>query len=202
MTPIRYHGQLVNWKDDRGFGFIKPDDGSKEIFIHISELKRAGRRPKVGDQIIYEQSIGADGRMSAVRASIQGVSPQPPSSRQHARAHQQKLARAPQKSSGNLGVLGTGIGFTVLVVMVLSNINSSPRRDPSSTASITQSPTESITQPECNIKGNISVSTGKKLYHVPGMEDYDSTVIDRLKGEKWFCSEAEAREAGWRKAPR
>ncbi|MDJ0509665.1 MAG: hypothetical protein QNJ64_10490 [Crocosphaera sp.] len=56
--------------------------------------------------------------------------------------------------------------------------------------------------PKCNIKGNISISTGRKLYHVPGQQDYENTVITTEKGERWFCSEQEAINAGWRKAPR
>ena len=52
---------------------------------------------------------------------------------------------------------------------------------------------------DCNIKGNISVS-GEKIYHLPGQEYYYKTVIDESKGEKWFCSEDEAIEAGWRKS--
>jgi hypothetical protein len=31
-------GELTKWKDDRGFGFIKPDDGSQEVFLHLCEL--------------------------------------------------------------------------------------------------------------------------------------------------------------------
>ncbi|WP_292570386.1 hypothetical protein [Mesorhizobium sp.] len=54
----------------------------------------------------------------------------------------------------------------------------------------------------CNIKGNISYNTGEKIYHVPGQEYYSETRISLLKGERWFCSEAEARAAGWRKARR
>ena len=51
----------------------------------------------------------------------------------------------------------------------------------------------------CLIKGNIG-STGKRIYHMPGMEWYDRTRISSGQGERWFCSEAEARAAGWRKA--
>lgn len=54
-------------------------------------------------------------------------------------------------------------------------------------------------QGRCAIKGNIS-SKGEKIYHVPGQKYYDQTRISPHKGERWFCSEAEARRAGWRKA--
>ncbi|MEP0506801.1 MAG: thermonuclease family protein [Paracoccaceae bacterium] len=53
---------------------------------------------------------------------------------------------------------------------------------------------------KCSIKGNIS-SNGR-IYHMPGQEYYDKTTIRPGKGERWFCSEAEARQAGWRKARR
>lgn len=51
----------------------------------------------------------------------------------------------------------------------------------------------------CKIKGNIS-SSGEKIYHVPGGHSYNATVITTSKGERWFCSESDARRAGWRKA--
>jgi micrococcal nuclease len=51
----------------------------------------------------------------------------------------------------------------------------------------------------CVIKGNIS-SDGEKIYHLPGCAYYDKTRIDEARGERWFCSEAEAVAAGWRKA--
>lgn len=54
----------------------------------------------------------------------------------------------------------------------------------------------------CNIKGNISYRTGEKIYHVPGQQYYNSTEIDTSAGERWFCSEAEAQAAGWRKSKR
>jgi len=50
----------------------------------------------------------------------------------------------------------------------------------------------------CAIKGNIS----KKghIYHVPWSTWYDKVVIDESKGERWFCTEADALAAGWRAA--
>jgi micrococcal nuclease len=52
------------------------------------------------------------------------------------------------------------------------------------------------------IKGNISKTTGEKIYHVPGGEFYDKTVIDEAAGERWLCTEQEAIEAGWRRSKR
>ena len=60
----------------------------------------------------------------------------------------------------------------------------------------------SIALPGCSIKGNISVATGRKLYHLPGMRNYAATIIDLAKGERWFCTEAEAKSNGWIKAQR
>jgi cold shock CspA family protein len=44
-------GKLTKWKDERGFGFIQPVDGSQEVFLHISEVKDATRRPQENDTI-------------------------------------------------------------------------------------------------------------------------------------------------------
>ncbi|MDE0408418.1 MAG: thermonuclease family protein [Alphaproteobacteria bacterium] len=52
----------------------------------------------------------------------------------------------------------------------------------------------------CLIKGNIS--RNGRIYHVPGGQHYDRTRIDASRGERWFCTEAGARAAGWRRAGR
>jgi len=62
-------------------------------------------------------------------------------------------------------------------------------------------PAEIDRDPYCLIKGNISRS-GKRIFHVPGGAFYEATRIDLIKGERWFCSEEEAIEAGWRKSSR
>jgi len=52
----------------------------------------------------------------------------------------------------------------------------------------------------CNIKGNVSIETGERIYHVPGQKFYQQTRISPRYGERWFCTEDEARKAGWRKS--
>jgi micrococcal nuclease len=61
-------------------------------------------------------------------------------------------------------------------------------------------PNGCVTPPAgCVIKGNINAE-GVKIYHLPGQKYYEDTVIEPAKGERWFCSEAEAVAAGWRKS--
>ena len=52
---------------------------------------------------------------------------------------------------------------------------------------------------ECNIKDNVN-TRGERIYHVPGDRYYDETKIVANHGERWFCSEKEAKAAGWRHA--
>ena len=56
--------------------------------------------------------------------------------------------------------------------------------------------------PGCYIKGNTAQRGGERIYHVPGQRNYDDTVIESWKGERWFCTEDEAEAKGWRKAKR
>ena len=58
-----------------------------------------------------------------------------------------------------------------------------------------------FSDPSCNlIKGNISVGSNEKIYHTKGQAYYDDTRIDPEYGERAFCSEQEAINAGWRKS--
>ena len=51
----------------------------------------------------------------------------------------------------------------------------------------------------CKIKGNIS-RKGTRIYHLLNGRHYAATKIDESKGERWFCSEQEATDAGWRRS--
>jgi len=59
---------VVKWYNPtKGFGFIQPDDGGKDVFVHISAVERAGHGdPVEGDRISYDVEAGRDGRMSAI----------------------------------------------------------------------------------------------------------------------------------------
>jgi len=53
----------------------------------------------------------------------------------------------------------------------------------------------------CVIKGNIDKATWDHLYHLPSCRHYNQIVLDLDLGEQFFCSEDEAKEAGFRLAP-
>ncbi len=57
----------VKWFNaTKGFGFIQPEDGSKDVFLHISAVEGAGlQSPADGQKIEYEIEAGRDGRSSA-----------------------------------------------------------------------------------------------------------------------------------------
>ena len=63
--------------------------------------------------------------------------------------------------------------------------------------------TENLDKPKCNIKGNIDPSnSSNKIYHSPGCVHYETTIVEKDRGEEWFCTEAEAKKAGYVKSKR
>ena len=62
----------VKWLNDtKGYGFIAPDTGGKDVFVHISAVERAGLTALAEDaKIGYELREGRDGRASAVELQM------------------------------------------------------------------------------------------------------------------------------------
>ncbi|HKO10117.1 MAG: cold-shock protein [Alphaproteobacteria bacterium] len=62
----------VKWfKADRGFGFITPQDGSKDVFVHMTALTQAGLQGlNEGQRVQYEVEQGTNGKTSATKIAV------------------------------------------------------------------------------------------------------------------------------------
>ncbi len=59
-------GTVKFFNTTKGFGFIQPDDGSKDAFVHISAVERSGMSTlNEGQKVSYELQTGRDGKVSA-----------------------------------------------------------------------------------------------------------------------------------------
>ena len=162
MKSETHIGTLKKWQGDRGFGFIKPNAGGADVFLHISALRQAVRPPQVGDQISYRLSMQADGRVRAVNASIQGVALLPT---RPAKSASSKPAPKPKRTGRRtvtgaietiigIGILLTGFTFAGVFKRTPSLVTEPTNR--------TSSAISSAVNPDCIIKGNISWNNGRK----------------------------------------
>ncbi len=69
----RIDGTLVSWKDSRGFGFIAPARGGKDVFVHISEFVDESRRPLIGEAFTFEMGATPEGKIRARRVLAVGA---------------------------------------------------------------------------------------------------------------------------------
>lgn len=66
---MRIKGKIILWNDEKGFGFIKPIDSSKQVFIHINAFHNRNRRPKINQFVTYTLSVER-GRPCAIDATL------------------------------------------------------------------------------------------------------------------------------------
>ena len=64
-------GRVKFFNPDRGFGFILPDDGGPDVFVHIHDVEAAGMKILVADQLVaFEVGPARDGRSKAVNLRL------------------------------------------------------------------------------------------------------------------------------------
>ncbi len=62
---MRLAGRIVDWNDDKGFGFVVPSGGGDRAFVHVNDFQRGSRRAVEGDLISYLPSRDRRGRLKA-----------------------------------------------------------------------------------------------------------------------------------------
>ncbi|MBX9399927.1 cold shock domain-containing protein [Lysobacter sp. BMK333-48F3] len=63
----RVSGTLVRWNDERGFGFLAPDDGGPQVFLHISALAADSPRPLLNERFSFDTVVDRHGKLSAAQ---------------------------------------------------------------------------------------------------------------------------------------
>lgn len=86
---MRDQGRLVEWFDDKGYGFIQPNDGSKDrVFLHIKDFARPGPRPILGCALEYIVQLDAQGRFKAKQVTYLKASQSKAQQRNHQKTAQ------------------------------------------------------------------------------------------------------------------
>ncbi len=127
MAIIIHTGKLTKWFGDKGYGFISPHKGSKNVFLHISNIsKEMPRRPKVGDTIYYHLHTDQNGKEMALNAKIKGAAKKPnPSSHQKRPASHRPKPKPKRTYTRSLTYAGILLLFGFFYVMNLYNSSDS-----------------------------------------------------------------------------
>ena len=77
---MRQSGNLKSWNDERGFGFIEPALGGKDIFVHIKAFPAGTDRPTIGQVLTFEVELGPNGKKRAhkVQHQVRNRAPKTP----------------------------------------------------------------------------------------------------------------------------
>ena len=102
---MRTKGKITSWNDGKGYGFISPMSGGKQIFIHIKAFSNRNLRPEVGQVATYDISSDKRGRPCADKATLTG----------------DRLQQNKNKSTGLLSIIAAIIFFVIVAASVLED---------------------------------------------------------------------------------
>lgn len=63
-------GTVKIFKDDKGYGFIKPNDGSNDVFVHGSALPPGAQKLEPGDKVSFELAKDRNGKIAAANVRL------------------------------------------------------------------------------------------------------------------------------------
>ena len=100
---MRTNGKISSWNDEKGFGFITPAAGGKQVFVHINAFSNRHQNPEVNQLISYALSTDRQGRPCAVNVTLAG----------------ERLPHERKHRNGSLPALGAVIFLVIVGVSVL-----------------------------------------------------------------------------------
>jgi len=69
---MRTKGKITHWNEQKGYGFITPSSGAKQVFAHISSFRDRGDPPRIDQPVEFSLSTDRQGRPCAVRVTKAG----------------------------------------------------------------------------------------------------------------------------------
>ena len=80
---MRFQGRIVEWNDDKGFGFVSPNGRDERAFLHIKAFTRRSRRPAWNELVTFSMVRDAKGRLRAEEVAFVVLGTNPAASRGH-----------------------------------------------------------------------------------------------------------------------
>ncbi|MEB3768144.1 DUF1294 domain-containing protein [Acinetobacter sp. MD2] len=112
---MRDQGRLIEWFDEQGYGFIQPNDASKDrVFLHIQDFAKRGPRPLVGCALDYLVIVDSKGRFRATQVAYL--------KKQGSRPHSPQALNVRQQQNAKLGVMPIVIIMYLVVVLTAFGI--------------------------------------------------------------------------------
>ena len=102
---MRTKGKITSWNDGKGYGFISPFSGGKQVFVHVKAFSNRKRLPEIGQVVTYDISSDKHGRPCAVKATLAG----------------DRLQQNKKKNSGSISIVVSIIFIAIVAVSVLGD---------------------------------------------------------------------------------
>jgi len=101
---MRNKGKITSWNDEKGYGFITPSVGGKQIFVHISAFSNRNRPPEINQLVTYSLSSDKQGRACAAMVTLPG----------------DRLPQKTKQKNGSLSVIAAAFFLAIVGVSVLT----------------------------------------------------------------------------------
>ena len=112
---MRFEGIIKSWNDERGFGFIEPNLGGQEIFVHIKAFQGLRERPQLNQRVSFQVELGPQGKKRALNVELVRVKRIAP-------------ARTPKEGSAQWGTASLFVIPLFTVVLLLGYVFGHPPR--------------------------------------------------------------------------